>query len=181
MGRDKAFLDYQGEALLARALDLARSVSRSVWVVGSRDKFADYADVVEDLFPGRGPLAGIHAALESSQTEFNLMISVDMPLLTHEFLQYLVERARSSEATVTVPRTGGRWQPLCGVYRRNFSALALEGLLGNKNKIDTLFLKTETLTIEEDELTRAGFSSALFCNINTPQEWEKLEAHEGRY
>jgi molybdenum cofactor guanylyltransferase len=174
MGVDKAFLEYRSRTLLSCALELAASLSPSVWIVGSREKFGGYCDVVEDLFPGRGPLGGIHAALRSSHADLNLMMAVDMPLLSQQFLEYLIARARSSEATVIAPRTDGRWQPLCAVYRLDFAALAEEALQAGRNKIDPLFAMTDTLTLEEDELNRKGFSSALFRNLNTRQEFLEL-------
>jgi len=174
MGTDKAFLEYRGRTLLALALELAHSVSSSVFVVGSRGKFERYSAVIEDIFPDQGPLAGIHAALRSAQADLNLMIAVDMPSLSPQFLQYLIDRARNSTASVTVPRTEGRWHPLCAVYRSTFSVLAENALRQGRNKIDPLFAMTETLTIEDEELKRAGFSPSSFRNLNTPQEFLEL-------
>ena len=111
MGRDKAFLALDGLTLMERALAVARSVTPEVRIVGLREKFAAYGDVVEDIYPGQGPLAGIHAALKSSACELNLMIGVDTPFLDPRFAQYLVEQARASGAVVTVPVTSGKTQP----------------------------------------------------------------------
>ena len=63
MGSDKAFLEFEDRTLLARALELAQSITPRVSIVGSREKFGKFAPVVEDIFPDCGPLAGIHAAL----------------------------------------------------------------------------------------------------------------------
>src|SRR6267378_5266072 len=65
MGTDKAFAALDGRTLLARALDLARSVAPDVRVVGDAAKFAAFAPVVEDVFRDCGPLGGIHAALRA--------------------------------------------------------------------------------------------------------------------
>ncbi|HEY1660077.1 MAG TPA: molybdenum cofactor guanylyltransferase [Candidatus Sulfotelmatobacter sp.] len=174
MGTDKAFLEHGGRTLLSHALELARLLTPDVFVVGSREKFERYSPVIEDVFPGQGPLAGIHAALRSSSADLNLMIAVDMPLLSPKFLRYLVDRARSSTATVTVPRAGGRWYPLCAVYRPAFAVLAEDVLKLGRNKIDPLFAQTETLTIEDEELKKAEFVSSMFHNLNTPQEFLEL-------
>src|ERR1022692_1796718 len=88
MGADKAFVDYEGRTLLARALDLARSVTADVRIVGSREKFAPFAPVVEDVFRDCGPLGGIHAALRASLTELNLVLAVDTPFVSWAFAQY---------------------------------------------------------------------------------------------
>ena len=108
MGRDKAFLTLGGSTLLERALAVARCVSQEVAIVGPREKFAAYGSVIEDVYRGQGPLAGIHAALSGSACELNLMIGVDTPFLDPQFVRYLVQQARMSGATVTVPVTRSR-------------------------------------------------------------------------
>ena len=70
MGTDKAFVTLDGRTLVARALDVARSVTSDVRIVGEPRRFAAFAPVVEDEFPGCGPLGGIHAALRSSGLRF---------------------------------------------------------------------------------------------------------------
>jgi molybdopterin-guanine dinucleotide biosynthesis protein A len=176
MGADKAFVEYGGRTLLARALDLVRSFTPNAYIVGSAEKFAPFAPVVEDVFCGCGPLGGIHAALRVSQTELNLMLAVDMPFVSWAFLQYLIGHARSGAASaVTVPRAEGKRQPLCAIYRREFAEVAEEALRAGQNRIDRLFDQVKTRVIEEQELEAAGFSPALFRNLNTPEEL--LKAH----
>ena len=66
MAADKAMLDWHGRPLLAHMRDLAGAVAAEVRIVGSRAKFGAYGDVLEDVYPGCGPLAGIQAALAAS-------------------------------------------------------------------------------------------------------------------
>jgi molybdopterin-guanine dinucleotide biosynthesis protein A len=174
MGTDKAFVDYEGRTLVERALDLARSVTSEVCIVGSREKFAPFAPVVEDIFQECGPLGGIHAALRASAAELNLMLAVDTPFVSRAFLQYLINQARGApEAVVVVPRVDGGWQPLCAVYRREFADAAENALRTGRNRIDRLFDEVRTRVIEQKELEGAGFSLAIFRNLNTPEELEK--------
>jgi molybdopterin-guanine dinucleotide biosynthesis protein A len=178
MGVDKAFVEYDGRTLLARALDLARLVTPDVSIVGSAEKFAAFAPVVEDIFRDCGPLGGIDAALRSSLTELNLMLAVDTPFISWAFLQYLISQARGApEAAAVVPRDGEGWQPLCAIYRREFAAAAENALRAGRNRIDLLFDTVRTRVIGQEELESAGFSCALFRNLNTPEE---LEAEKRR-
>jgi molybdopterin-guanine dinucleotide biosynthesis protein A len=170
MGTDKAFVTLDGRTLLARALDLAHSVTADVRIVGAATKFAAFAPVVEDVFPGCGPLAGIHAALRSSQTELNLILAVDVPFVSFALLQFLIARARNSPATATVPRTTQGWQPLCAIYRREFANAAEAALRAGRYKIDALFDEAHTHAISEEELESAGFSPNIFRNLNTPED-----------
>jgi molybdopterin-guanine dinucleotide biosynthesis protein A len=173
MGRDKAFVELEGRTLLSRALEIARSVTPNVSIVGDPAKFAAHAPVIEDIFPNCGPLGGIHAALRSSSTDLNLVLAVDVPFFPTALLEYLIERARENNAIVTVAQTAGRYQPLSAIYRRNFADLAEKALRGGRYKIDSLFPSTNTQTITEEELRAAGFSQTVFRNLNTPKELAK--------
>jgi len=189
MGEDKAFLDFGGQTLLDRALTVMTPVCGKVAIVGDPARFAEsgstkydgakYGSVVADIFPGCGPLAGIHAALVHSPAELNLMLAVDMPFVSRELLAFLFAAAEDedNDAVVTVPRTNKGLQPLCAVYRRDFSIAAELALRGGKYKIDAAFSSVSVRVIEEDELAAAGFSDQSFFNLNTPQD--RLAA-EGR-
>jgi len=170
MGSDKAFLRLQEETLLTRALKVAGSVAKEVRIVGDGNKFAAFGRVVEDRYRDRGPLGGIHAALSITTTELNLILAVDLPFVVPKFLKYLLVRARESGATVTVPRAGSGLQPLCAVYRRDFTAVAEQALRAGKYKVDAVFASVSTYVIEASELAAAGFSERSFLNVNTPEE-----------
>lgn len=179
MGTDKAFVSFEGRTLLARALDVARSVTPDVRIVGDATKFAPFAPVVEDVFRGCGPLGGIHAALRASATDLNLMLAVDLPLVSTVLLQYLVTCAgRATGETAIVPRAGGGWQPLCAVYRREFANAAELALQEGRYRIDALFDGVKLRVIEEEELAERGFSPRIFCNLNTQEELEAARAED---
>jgi molybdopterin-guanine dinucleotide biosynthesis protein A len=170
MGADKAFAELDSQTLLARALQVVRSVTADVRIVGAAARFGKFAPAVEDVFRGCGPLGGIHAALRASAADLNLMLAVDMPFVSPELLRYLTARARDSAALVTVPRCSGGWQPLCAVYRREFADVAETVLRAGRYKIDSLFAPERTQMIAEQEWKAAGFSADLFRNLNTPEE-----------
>jgi molybdenum cofactor guanylyltransferase len=169
MGTDKALVVLQGRKLVERALEVARSVTSCVSIVGDASKFASFGPVVEDIFPGCGPLGGIHAALRRSKNDLNLILAVDLPFVSAELLHYLVRRAgESPTALVTVPRTSQGWQPLCAVYRRKFQDLAEPSLRAGRYRIDALFDQKRTQVITGEELLAAGLSADRFTNVNTP-------------
>lgn len=177
MGADKAFVSLNGRTLLARMLDAARSLTSNVRIVGDSLKYSAFAPVVEDIFPGCGPLGGIHAALRSSFTDLNLVLAVDIPFVSLALLQFLVTHARNSPAPlVTVARANHGLQPLCAVYRRHFADVAEEALRAGRYKIDALFDPARTQIIPEEELESAGFSPQIFRNLNTPDEL--AQAHQ---
>jgi molybdopterin-guanine dinucleotide biosynthesis protein A len=178
-GTDKTLLEFGGQTLLDRALAVMGTVCDRVAIVGDPAKFTNYESVVADIFRGCGPLAGIHAALVHSSAELNLMLAVDMPFVSGELLAFLFAAATCevNDAIVTVPRSGKGLQPLCAVYRRDFSPVAEQALRAGKYKVDAVFSSVSVRVVEEVELAAAGFSEQSFFNVNTPQE--RLAA-EGR-
>lgn len=175
MGADKAFLEFRGRTLLERGLAVIGHVCPSVAIVGDPAQFSHYRSVVEDIYSGSGPLAGIHAALLHSSAELNLMLAVDLPFVDEELVSYLFSAAEQDAAVVTVPRTGKGLQPLCAVYRREFARVADLSLRAGKYKIDAVFSGLAIRTIEEGELEKAGFSEGNFLNVNTREDLRAAE------
>src|SRR5713101_3739807 len=184
MNTDKAFLDFGGQTLLDRALGVMGTVCDRVTIVGDPGKFAKYGStkygpVVADIFSGCGPLAGIHAALVHSPAELNLMLAVDMPFVSRELLAFLFAAAenedKDGDAMITVPRSSKGLQPLCAIYRRDFSVAAERALRAGRYKIDAAFSSVPIRVIEEAELAAAGFSEQSFFNVNTPQDRRAAE------
>jgi molybdopterin-guanine dinucleotide biosynthesis protein A len=175
MGRDKAALSLNGRTLLETALAAARAVAmvKEVFILGAPERYAAYAPAIADVFPGCGPLGGIHAALQQTRTEFNLMIAVDTPFLSAGLLRYLVERALASRAVVTAPEINAYPQPLCAVYSRAFLPIAERALQAGDFKIVPLFPKPGTLLIGEAELKQVAFTAEMFENLNTPEDMER--------
>jgi molybdopterin-guanine dinucleotide biosynthesis protein A len=170
MGVDKAFLEFEGRTLLGRAIAVLSEACNEVAIVGDRAKFASRGTVVSDLYPGCGPLAGIHAALTHSSADLNLVMAVDMPSVSPELVQFLFATAAECDAVVVLPRTATGSQPLCAVYRRAFAATSEAALKAGKYKIDALFAGIAVRTVEEGELASAGFSESMFFNVNTPDD-----------
>jgi len=118
MGRDKALVEWRGRTLIEHALDKLRSLNAHPRILGSRPDLDCFAPVIPDNFPGRGPLGGIEAALSLTDTDLNLFLPVDLPLLPVEFLRWMIARAAITNAVATIPSLGGRPHPLCAIHHR---------------------------------------------------------------
>src|SRR5262245_25811683 len=109
MGRDKATLKWGPASLLDHMTQLLSTVADPVRVVGREE--------LPDRIPGKGPLGGILTALETSERENNLVLAVDLPLLTPAFLEMFHSRFLTSSQALTACRIDGV-SPLCLGIRR---------------------------------------------------------------
>jgi molybdenum cofactor guanylyltransferase len=173
MGENKAFLMLEGRTLIDYAINQARSVADDIFIVGPKPLYSAFGRIVPDQHPDCGPLGGIHAALERSRTQLSLVLALDTPFITDEFLKYLIAAAKKTQAIVTVPRVGGRLQPLCAVYRNEFSVIADIAIRQGQLKVDKLFNPETTLVLEEDVLRAAGFDPAIFDNLNSKEDFDR--------
>jgi molybdopterin-guanine dinucleotide biosynthesis protein A len=173
MGRDKAVITLHGRTLLETSLATLRGVAPEVFILGAPHIYSAYGAAIPDIFPGCGPLGGIHAALSRTATRHNLILAVDTPFVSREFLAYLADRAIDSSATVTIPEVAGYLEPACTVYTRDFLAIAQAALQRGDHKITPLLPKDRTLVIREAELTRFAFNAEMFENLNTPEDLER--------
>ncbi|MGA2687056.1 MAG: molybdenum cofactor guanylyltransferase [Candidatus Korobacteraceae bacterium] len=178
MGSDKALLSFGGQTLLERALQTAAAVAERIAIVGPRERYARFGEVIEDAYADCGPLAGIHAALGATTTDLNLMLSVDMPLMTASFLGWLLQTAKAAEELIVVPDALGGLQPLCAVYRRQVRGIAEQALQKGDYKIGKLFALMPTRYLSEQEIVANGFSTTIFSNVNTRDEFEALPVSE---
>ncbi len=136
MGQDKSLLRAGGRTLIELALEKFRSVGvHGPRIAGARSDLSSYAPVVPDLHPGCGPLSGIESALAATNRPLNLFLPVDMPLLPAQFLNWMLQRAETTGAWVTIPRINGLAQPLCAVYHRDLLRPIAASLLAGDYKV----------------------------------------------
>jgi molybdopterin-guanine dinucleotide biosynthesis protein A len=166
MGQDKALLPFKGRPLIEHVAGEVRAAVGNVALVGDPSRYAHLGyPMIEDVLPGCGPLAGIHAALKHSTDEWNLVVACDMPEITAEFLERLVERAAAGSADAVLPAgPSGLPEPLCAAYRRRSLDAIASALASGIRKV---VVGLQELNIEIWSVAEARY----FHNLNTPQEW----------
>jgi len=130
MGRDKAWVELDGQRLIVRALRTVRELGvMEVFISGRAD--TDYCklhcSVLLDLEVGSGPLAGIERALDAAHAPLTLVLAVDLPRMTAEFLHKLATKC--DPLTGVIPKLGGRLEPLAAIYPRRCHFIALDCFL----------------------------------------------------
>jgi molybdenum cofactor guanylyltransferase len=187
-GRDKALVEIGGRTMLARMIELMQSATEKVRLVALPGKYDAYdAEIVADQWPGEGPLGGIITALEDAakkplKSEWNLMVSCDMPFLTRDWLAYLVARALASEAQVLLPHSASGPEPLCACYRTDAAAALREAFEGGVRKVTEGLKQVRAEVLDEKDWKRFDSAGRLFWNMNTAADYEEarrvLEAGE---
>jgi molybdopterin-guanine dinucleotide biosynthesis protein A len=129
MGRDKAWIEFDRQPLIARALSTVRQLGVGELFISGRageDYSALRCPVLFDLEPGCGPLGGVERALRACASPLLLVLAVDLPHMTATCLQRLAERC--DRLTGAVPRLDGELEPLAAVYPKRCHEIAVDCL-----------------------------------------------------
>jgi molybdopterin-guanine dinucleotide biosynthesis protein A len=178
-GQDKALVEFAGKPMLGHMIELLRGLAKNVKIVAPQGKYTNFgAEIVEDRWPGEGPLGGIitaliHASRDNSAREWNFIVSCDMPFLTAEWITYLGERATKSAAQVVLPHSANGPEPLCAVWRTDAAAAIEDQFNKGVRKVTAAIAKLKSEVLDEADWKRFDSAGRLFWNMNTAADYEE--------
>ena len=178
-GFDKARAELNSEAMLVRMCALLKDATGSVSVVAPFGRYAEFGErIVEDRWPGEGPLGGIITALmdahaRNHQHTWCLIVGCDMPFLTIEWLNYLSERALASGAAVVTPQSALGLEPLCSCWHTSATGKLQYAFEDGVRKVTEAMKRVSMEVVDEEDWARFDKSGRLFWNMNTPAEYEE--------
>jgi len=170
MGRDEALLDLHGQTLLARQIQLTRHAGADEIFISARGD-ADYASfgcpLLRDRFVNAGPLAGIESALRNSKNAMVLVLAVDMPAISVEFLQRLLRQCGTDMGII--PRFSNHTEPLLACYPKSAHPIALN-LLENSSRGAKQFAEASVDPGLAKFLNLPESDALYFANWNSPAD-----------
>jgi molybdopterin-guanine dinucleotide biosynthesis protein A len=173
MGKDKAFLDWNGRLLIEQMVETLKPAVREVMVVAkNREKFYFLkATIHEDLVLASSPLVGIMTGLHYSSTDLNFIVACDMPFVSASVVERLYQATRDSDGVIPVSLLGS--EPLCAIYRKRcrdtFQAHLQRGCPSVICALKDLSIKTLPSSEWSEEERRALF------NMNTIEEYMRAQ------
>jgi len=175
-GSNKALARFRGRRLIEYPALVLTSIFTDCLLITNTPETYTFLDMpmTGDLFPGAGPLAGIHAALKLLHNPAVFVAACDMPFLDKDLIKYLCSLADDHDAVL--PRTARGLEPLHAVYRRSALGKIEKQLRKGEGKIQTLLSNLKIRAVPEQELLTVIDSLGYFCNINRPEDLAKIDA-----
>jgi molybdopterin-guanine dinucleotide biosynthesis protein A len=174
-GRDKSRLVVDGRSIIVRQLDVLQRVADDTFVVAANaERFTDLrVPVYADVRPNLGAIGGIYTALEVARADLVLVVACDLPFLHEKVLAELVERSRSSDGAWVRSERGV--EPLIACYHRRARARVLAEIEAGRLAASGLGSVLDMHVLDRAELVGLGSSDALFENINTPDDYARVQ------
>lgn len=133
--------------------------------------------VLSDLHVGGGGLAGVEAALSRGRNV--LVVAWDMPFITTDLLQAVLDAARAHEADVAVPESESPYgfEPFCAFYSaRVLTALSSFLRQGGGAARDFLRRLPRVHRMPLADVERVGDPRLLFFSVNTVEDLQRARA-----
>ena len=170
MGHDKATVTFRGKPLWQIQLNTLQNLRPHEIFISARSATSwrpPELQFVPDEPPSRGPLSGIAAALGHIATGHLLVLGIDMPLMTGEYLRSLCDQIESGRGVL--PMIVEQAEPLAAIYPQNAHIDFLAALSGTEFSLQTL---TKNLT-ESGKLRAVPVikkDEELFRSFNQPAD-----------
>lgn len=113
--------------------------------------------------------AGLAAVAGDCDAVF--VTSCDSPFVAPALIQRLF--ALLGEKDCCIPRVGGRMHPLAAVYRVKVLETVRRNLQQSRLRMLDLFDDLSTREVSEDEIFDVDPGLKSFCNLNTPDDYER--------
>lgn len=180
MGTNKALLPVGGQQNIVRIVEeLSRVFPPPILVTNqAREYEALGLAAVGDIYPGKGPLAGLHAGLLASPFEDNLLVACDMPFASSKLAQFLWSQLEDYDAVV--PYLGGKQHPLFAVYRTSTLPILEDCLQQEKLRMFDFLKQIRVNDIHiEHTFLEINLEKAFF-NMNRPDDYEQAKEWAGQ-
>jgi molybdopterin-guanine dinucleotide biosynthesis protein A len=179
LGRSKALEVLDGKSLLERVIERLRPLTSQILIVTSREQFdlpvGGEAEILEDIYPSKGPLGGIYTGLLASQSSHSIVVACDMPFLNTELLGYMLRLSRDFDAVV--PRLEeGMIEPLHAIYSRNCLDVMKKQLEHNQLKVHSFLNKVRVKYVERVEMQKLDPQLLSLFNINYQSDLDRAIA-----
>ncbi|WP_353683978.1 molybdenum cofactor guanylyltransferase [Thermodesulfovibrio sp. 3907-1M] len=173
MKTNKCLLSLNNKKLIEILLINLKEIFEELFIVTNFPEAYFYTGfpLLGDIYPFKGPLAGIHVALKNSKYDV-FAFACDMPFVKKEIVYFLGEKHRSQKNNITVSCYKEKIYPLPGIYSKEILN-ELENLLKeDKLSMIRLIEDIHAQTVDVANLDKEGLS---FINVNTEEDLKFLE------
>ena len=167
MERDKTLLPFQGYPTLCEYQYRRMQKIFSHVYISTKDsrKFDFDADFILDGAEAFAPTYALKRILESVKEPYLFVMAVDMPFLSEETVNTLIE-AFDPAYDAVIAREGRIVHTLCGIYNKSILPRFEEAVKADKHKLQLLLQEAHTRYVTIDD-------PRSFVNLNYPHEYEE--------
>ena len=170
MGTDKGFLMLNNKPFVQYSIDAVKPLVSEIIIVSDNSDYDVFRlKRINDITKDAGPVSGIYSGLEASKTEYNLILSCDIPFINSEVLQKLID-AVDEPSEIIQAQSEGKTMPLIALYKRTIKDKFKSFLEQDERRLRVAIEACQYKNVVLDE---AHQNSTL--NVNTKEDFKQIE------
>jgi len=170
MGIDKGFLILNEKPFIQYSINALQPLVSEIIIVSDNPNYDVFRlKRVNDITKDAGPVAGICSGLEASITDYNLILSCDIPLINSEILQKLIDNIDDTSEIIQI-ENNKKTMPLIALYKKQCKEVFNKLLQKNERRLRVVVGKCKEKNIPIDIEDHYATT-----NINTKNEFKLLK------
>ena len=171
-GSNKALALVDGKPMISHVTKLfATLFNEHLIVTNSPEEYGFTGwQMTPDIYPGAGPLAGIHAGLTRVKSEKIFVVGCDMPFLKSDVIHFICDQYKDTD--VVIPETEHGLEPLHALYHKNCLAPIAAALQAKQHRLHHFFKQVNTMIIPWQDIATVDPDQHSFRNINHQYDLE---------
>ncbi|MBA66102.1 MAG: hypothetical protein CMG55_09915 [Candidatus Marinimicrobia bacterium] len=118
---------------------------------------------LKDMLEINAPINGLYTALEKTTTDWILLLSCDLPLISKDILLELMNNIHKSK-NIIIPKVNGRLQPTCALYNRKLKNYCFKQIKNQELSLTKFVMNHDSHYID------FSIQSETFLNMNTKND-----------
>lgn len=170
MGTDKGFLILNNKSFVQYSIDALKPLVSKIIIVSDNPEYDVFGyKRITDAIKNAGPVSGIYSGLQTSKTEYNLVLSCDIPLITSEALKKLID-AIDDTSEIIQAESYGKSMPLVAIYKKSIAGVFHKFLKEDERR---LRVAIKSCQFKNVVLDKALENTTM--NINTKEEFKQIQ------
>lgn len=168
-GISKGLIRINSKPIIEHLIETIQAYCDKIIIVANDHSYhyLNTVEIISDKVKDIGPMGGIYTGLNYSNSIQNIILSCDMPYLSNEIIEKLIENKHKGE--ILVAKLEKDIHPLCAIYSKTILPIIETHIQNQKYKLKDLLSQVNTYFVEF-----TINESKFFTNINTQQDLNQI-------
>ncbi len=169
MGTDKGFLKLNNKSFVEYSIKALKPLVSDILIVSDHIAYDSFGyKRIKDVVKDAGPVAGIYSGLETTESEYNLVLSCDIPLINTSILEKLIDAIDYTSEIIQI-EANGKTMPLIAFYRKACKEKFYNALQNDERRLRVVVnqCKTKNVLLNANEYDTT-------MNVNTKEELKTI-------